>query len=78
MRMKSSLSILILATHGTLKATEEKRKPFSSPLKREQWFNVYGNIKYVAEHRNAVRDLLILRGGLETLKLPGLAETIVG
>ena len=71
------LAILILASHETLKVTEEKRKPFNSPLKRVQWLNVYGNIAYVPEHRKAVLDLLNIRGGLEALRLPGLAETIV-
>jgi hypothetical protein len=72
------LAILILASHEILKVTEEDRKPFNSPLKRAQWLNIYGNIKYVPEHRKAVLDLLNQRGGLEALKLPGLAETIVG
>ncbi|KAE9373670.1 hypothetical protein N431DRAFT_465948 [Stipitochalara longipes BDJ] len=72
------LAILTLASHETLKVTEEKRRPFNSPLRRAQWINVYGHIKYIEEHRKAVLDLLNLRGGLETLQLPGLAETIVG
>lgn len=58
--------------------TEEKRKPFNSPLKTTQWLNVYGNIEYVPEHMKAVMDLVNLRGGIEEIKLRGLAETIVG
>jgi hypothetical protein len=72
------LAILTLACHETLNVTEENRKPFNSPLRRAQWRNVYGHMKYIPEHRKAVLDLMDLRGGLETLQMPGLAETIVG
>jgi hypothetical protein len=72
------LAILTLACHETLNVAEEKRSPFNSPLRRAQWRNVYGRMRYIPEHRKAVLDLLDLRGGLETLQMPGLAETIVG
>lgn len=71
------LAILILATHEKLNAIEEKNKPFDSPLKRVQWKNVYGNSKYVPEHMKVVVELVNRKGGLENLKLIGLAETIV-
>jgi hypothetical protein len=72
------LTILVLPSHETLKVTEEMKRPFNGPLRKAQWLNVYGHIKYIFEHRKAVLDLLNLRGGLETLQIPGLAETIVG
>lgn len=72
------LAILVLHSNDTLKVTMEKRRPFDSPLRRAQWINVYGHIKYLPEHINAVIDILNLRGGLETLQMPGLAEIIVG
>lgn len=72
------LTILVLSSHELMSVTEEKRKPFNSPLKTTQWLNVYGNIEYVPEHMKAVMDLVNLRGGIEEIKLRGLAETIVG
>ena len=60
-----------------MNVAEEKRKPFSSPLKTIQWLNVYGNIEYVPEHMKAVLDLVTLRGGIENIEMRGLAETIV-
>ncbi|KAE9379930.1 hypothetical protein N431DRAFT_394352 [Stipitochalara longipes BDJ] len=71
------LTILALAHHEVLNVTEEKRKPFNTPLKTLQWMNVYGNIHCVPEHTKAVLDLIALRGGIDNIQLPGLAEVIV-
>jgi hypothetical protein len=71
------LAILVLSSHETMNVTEEKRKPFNSPLKTAQWLNVYGNIQYVPEHMKAVLNLVNSRGGIENLKLHGLGETII-
>jgi len=71
------LAILSLASHETLNVTEERRKPFNSPLKTAQWLNVYGNNNYVSEHMKAVLNLVNSKGGIENLKLHGLGETIV-
>jgi hypothetical protein len=71
------LAILVLSSHETMNVTEERRKPFNSPLKTAQWLNVYGNIVYVPEHMKAVLNLVNSRGGIENLKLHGLGETIV-
>lgn len=56
----------------------EEGKCFDSPLKRMQWLNVYGNIRNVQEHLMAVMNLVILRGGVESLELFGLAEMLLG
>lgn len=71
------LAILILASHEARDQTENKIKPFDSPLMSAQWLNVYGNIQYVPAHMKAVMELIAIRGGIEHLKLHGLAETIV-
>lgn len=57
--------------------SESKNSPFDSPLRNAQWLNVYGNFKNVPEHMAAVIELLRLRGGVENLKLYGLAEILV-
>jgi len=56
---------------------EDGRNPFNAPLKRMKWANLYGNIQYVPEHLKAVLDIIKFRGGIEKLKLYGLAELIV-
>jgi hypothetical protein len=52
--------------------------PFNSPLRSLRWLNMYGNYKPVPQHAKAVGDIITMRGGLETLKLYGLAEIIIG
>ena len=71
------LAILILASHDIVNVTK-RREPFNSPLQHLSWLNVYGNITQVPEHLKAIMDLISLRGGIENLKLNGLAEIIAG
>jgi hypothetical protein len=72
------LAILILACHDVINFTEEKKKPFNSPLKKTAWLNIYGNLRQSPEHAKAVMELVALRGGIKSLNLPGLAEIIAG
>jgi hypothetical protein len=73
------LSISILSSHEVIyTVSESRRSPFNSPLRSAQWLEVYGNISYVPEHSIALGNLLALRGGLEGIKLYGLAEIIAG
>ena len=72
------LAISILSSHETIDLSERKPSPFNSPLASTQWLNVYGNILYVPEHERAVMELVKIRGGLENVKLYGLAGTIAG
>lgn len=71
------LTILVLASHDALEAKEEERKPFNSPMKTMQWLNIYGNCTYTPTHMKALYDLVNMRGGLEVIKLPCMAEMIV-
>jgi hypothetical protein len=70
------LAILILASQEVFMTKKGKRNPFNSPLQSLGWLNVYGNFKFVPQHTKAVADIIIMRGGLETLELHGLAEII--
>ncbi|PMD44709.1 hypothetical protein L207DRAFT_579639 [Hyaloscypha variabilis F] len=72
------LAIVILATHDIVDVAEEKQMPFNSPLKKAQWLNFYGKIREVPEHVKAITDIVRLRGGIKSLKLPGLTEIIAG
>ncbi|KAK0112740.1 hypothetical protein ONS95_014475 [Cadophora gregata] len=42
-----------------------------------QWLNIYGNCTYNPTHMKALYDLVSMRGGLEVIKLPCMAEMIV-
>ncbi|KAH7417892.1 hypothetical protein BKA64DRAFT_700442 [Cadophora sp. MPI-SDFR-AT-0126] len=71
------LTILVLASHDALQAKEEPNKPFISPMKTMQWLNIYGNCTYSPMHLKALYDLVNMRGGLEVIKLPCMAEMIL-
>ena len=71
------LAILLLCWHDLGNATR-KKEPFNSPLQSGSWLNVYGYAQQVPAHMKAVMTLVGLRGGVENLKLKGLAETVLG
>ncbi len=55
---------------------EKKRSPFHSPLTSLQWLDVYGSISHIEAHVLAMRYLIDQKGGLESIKLEGLAEVV--
>ncbi|KAE9374855.1 hypothetical protein N431DRAFT_405887 [Stipitochalara longipes BDJ] len=69
------LTVMGLAAHEILTVTQQNPKPFNSPLKDAGGMAFYSATKDVPEHMEAIKKLIALRGGLENLKLPGLAET---
>jgi len=70
------LAILILASQEVFMGKKGRQNPFNSPLQSLGWLNVYGNFKFVPQHTKAVGDIIVMRGGLETIKLHGLAEIV--
>jgi hypothetical protein len=71
------LVIAGLAAHEAGNVTKEKIKPFSSPLQSAGLLDIYGGMQVVPEHRDTIHWLVALRGGIENLTLPGLAEGMV-
>jgi hypothetical protein len=71
------LAIAGLATHEIVNVTEEKIKPFNSPLQSAGFLDIYGGLQVVSEHRNAIIRLVGLRGGIENITLNGVAECMV-
>jgi hypothetical protein len=71
------LAIGGLASHEVVNVTEEKIKPFNSPLQSAGFLNTYGGLQMVSEHRNAVLRVIALRGGIDNLRINGLAECLV-
>jgi hypothetical protein len=73
------VSILILATHGPRTTNPGKGSPRLhpvSPLAETQNFDFYGSLRFDGFHMDALRLLIARRGGLQTLELYSLAETI--
>lgn len=70
------LSVSVLSSHEVLATPSESQwSPWNSPLKTLTWLDVYGNFSYVPEHSKAVMDLVVIRGGLEKIKLYGLVSS---
>ena len=55
---------------------EKIQSPFHSPLTSVQWLDVYGSISHIKAHVLAMRRLVDQKGGLESIKLEGLAEVL--
>ncbi|KIW62570.1 hypothetical protein PV04_10732 [Phialophora macrospora] len=73
------VSILILAAHGPRVPSPGTVSPPQhppSPLVGVQNINFYGSMRFDALHMDALRILIARRGGLQTLELYSLAETI--
>ncbi|KAE9374172.1 hypothetical protein N431DRAFT_283576, partial [Stipitochalara longipes BDJ] len=71
------LGIAGLATHEIVNFTEERMKPFNSPLQKAGLLHTYGGLQMVPEHREALLRLIVLRGGIESLRLTGLTQALV-
>lgn len=73
------MCVVVMAAHGhgdmiSPPLTEETR--MRGPLAVSQHSQFYGEMKWESAHLVALATLVIARGGLQTVKLPGLAETI--
>jgi len=53
------------------------QSPFNSPLTSLQWLNIYGSISHIEAHVLALRTIVDQQGGLENIKLEGLAEVVL-
>jgi hypothetical protein len=75
------LAIFILSCHDSMAheitpRMEERRSPFSQPLKNLQFLNIYGSIQFVPQHIKAAQDIITLKGGIEQIQLAGVAECL--
>lgn len=72
------LSVLSLATNRVDNSVfgKESRTPFQPPLRNLQWLDVYGKLSPNPVHMKGLAQLVMLRGGLEKIELPGLAAII--
>lgn len=72
------LSVVCMATNLAvdLSDNEPKRSPFQAPLLSLQWLDVYGRLSPNPVHQVGLIQLLMMKGGLHSLRLKGLAAII--
>jgi hypothetical protein len=73
------VSILILAAHGPRVSTaaEDSSPPHPpSPLAGLQNLYFYGSLRFDGLHMAALRHLIARRGGMQTIEMYSLAETV--
>lgn len=72
------LSVCALANSGGGESLQNRnlQSPFLSPLRSLQFLDIYGSICPNNVHLTGLAKLVELRGGVENIKLPGLAPTL--
>jgi hypothetical protein len=72
------LSVICMAHHQAMDDTFRRKlpTPFKAPFQRLQWLNVYGCLPPNMIHIQGLVQLIIMRGGLQSIKTAGLAATI--
>jgi len=71
------LSVYALSYHGDLRRDPPVVAPSQGPLTTLQLLHIYGGrLETVQVHLQGLAKMLILRGGLSKIKLPGLAQAI--
>jgi hypothetical protein len=71
------IAVLALAISGPAAATKSPKAPSQGPLKALQCLDIYGGaLEKVPSHAAGLMKMVSMRGGLEGLKLPGLAQQI--
>lgn len=72
------LSALCMANNSAneVKLHHVQASPFTPPLQRLQWLDIYGRMSSSPAHQRGLLQLITLRGGLECVELPGLAAIL--
>jgi hypothetical protein len=72
------LSALCMANNSAneVKLDHVQASPFTPPLRRLQWLDIYGRMSSSSAHQVGLLQLINLRGGLECVELPGLAAIL--
>jgi len=73
-----SITLVADAVVDNTSSSGGRRNPFNSPLPSLRWMDVYGTATMIPEHKNALKKILTLRGGIDNFELPDLAETYIG
>ncbi|KAL2811836.1 hypothetical protein BJX63DRAFT_265180 [Aspergillus granulosus] len=70
------LCVLCLATNDSPHNRSVGKSPFEPPLRSLQWLNIYGTSSPNPVHQAGLARIIELCGGLNAIKLPGLAAVI--
>lgn len=71
------LAVLALAISGPAKNTTAAKVPSQGPLKALQCLDICGGaLEIVPSHAAGLMKMISIRGGLNDLKVPGLAQQI--
>jgi hypothetical protein len=70
------ISVSALAVHGSERDTGMEQAHPQSPLAKVQNLNFYGKRRFVPVHMQALYLLVRQTGGLESIKMYGLADTL--
>lgn len=74
---ETMLAVLALAISGPAAIITPPRAPSQGPLKALQALDVYGGaLEIVPTHVAGLMKMVSIRGGLDDLKLPGLAQQL--
>jgi len=71
------LTVLGLVIGEDYQFTEELRKPFNPALTDSALLSFHGRSHIIPEHLDAIVRLVALRGGIDKITLPGLAESLI-
>lgn len=72
------LSVLCMAHNPTYCSPQSLSSgtPFTAPLQLLQWLEVFGSFAPNIVHIRGLMQMVMLRGGIENIKLPGLAPIL--
>lgn len=71
------LAVLCMAFNRIDYTTWSVQDPYpKAPLRNLQWLDVYGGLSLNDHHIKGLMALIQTKGGIDKLKLPGLAETL--
>lgn len=72
------VTALILSTHETnvLPSIATHHNPFSPPFPDAQWISLYGSIIQSKAHTAGIIAIVKMRGGLDNVEWPGLADIV--
>lgn len=72
------LSVLCMAHNTSHNNSQQRanRSPFTAPLQHLQWLDVYGSFPPNLVHIKGLIQMVMLRGGVEKIELPGLASIL--
>lgn len=74
---RNLLAVLVLAFNGSVLADKPGRVPHQGPLRTMQVLDIYGGaLEPASVHMDGLKQMLRIRGGINEIKQPGLAQLL--